>query len=71
MLGFGGRIIDSNKKIAKYINSPESKIYNKSKILYGIYESKQFIVKDDNCLLVEGYMDVIQLHENCIKNVLA
>ena len=71
VLGFGGRIIDSNKKIAKYINSPESKIYNKSKILYGIYESKQFIVKDDNCLLVEGYMDVIQLHENGIKNVLA
>ncbi len=71
VLGFGGRIIDSNKKIAKYINSPESKIYNKSKTLYGIYESKQFIVKDDMCLLVEGYMDVIQLHENGIKNVLA
>ena len=71
VLGVGGRIIDSNKKIAKYINSPESKIYNKSKILYGIYESKQFIVKNDNCLLVEGYMDVIQLHEHGIKNVLA
>ena len=71
VLGFGGRILDSNRKIAKYINSPESKIYNKSKILYGIYESKQFIVKDDNCLLVEGYMDVIQLHEHGIKNVLA
>ena len=71
VLGFGGRITDSNKKIAKYINSPESKIYNKSKILYGIYESKQFIVKDDTCLLVEGYMDVIQLHEHGIKNVLA
>ena len=71
VIGFGGRIIDSNKKIAKYINSPESKIYNKSKILYGIYESKQFIVKNDNCLLVEGYMDVIQLHEHGIKNVLA
>ena len=71
VLGFGGRIIDSNKKIAKYINYPESKIYNKSKILYGIYESKQFIVKDDTCLLVEGYMDVIQLHEHGIKNVLA
>tara|TARA_Y200000002_G_scaffold105966_1_gene86485 strand:+ start:3541 stop:5472 length:1932 start_codon:yes stop_codon:yes gene_type:complete len=71
VLGFGGRIIDSNKKIAKYINSPESKIYNKSKTLYGIYESKQFIVKDDMCLLVEGYMDVIQLHEHGIKNVVA
>tara|TARA_B100000575_G_scaffold153394_1_gene122380 strand:- start:16299 stop:18227 length:1929 start_codon:yes stop_codon:yes gene_type:complete len=71
ILGFGGRITDSSKKIAKYINSPESKIYNKSKILYGIYESKQFIVKDDLCLLVEGYMDVVQLHQNGIKNVLA
>mgnify|MGYP001188557605 CR=1 FL=1 len=71
VLGFGGRTLDSNKKIAKYINSPESKIYNKSKILFGIYESKQFIVKDDHCLLVEGYMDVIQLHQNGIKNVLA
>ena len=71
VLGFGGRIIESNKKIAKYINSPESKIYNKSKVLYGIYESKQFIVKDDACLLVEGYMDVIQMHEHGIKNVLA
>tara|TARA_B100000989_G_scaffold160889_1_gene120125 strand:+ start:5236 stop:7161 length:1926 start_codon:yes stop_codon:yes gene_type:complete len=71
VLGFGGRITSSNKNIAKYINSPESKIYNKSKSLYGIYESKQFIVKDDLCLLVEGYMDVIQLHENNIKNVVA
>ena len=71
ILGFGGRIINSNKKIAKYINSPESKIYNKSKTLYGIYESKQFIVKDDVCYLVEGYMDVVQLHEHGIKNVLA
>ena len=71
ILGFGGRIIDSNKKIAKYINSPESKIYNKSKTLYGIYESKQFIVKDDICFLVEGYMDVVQLHQHGIKNVLA
>ena len=71
VIGFGGRIIDSNKKIAKYINSPESKIYNKSKTLYGIYESKQFIVKNDLCFLVEGYMDVVQLHEHGIKNVLA
>ena len=71
IVGFGGRIVDSTKKIAKYINSPESKIYNKSKTLYGVYESKQFIVRDDVCLLVEGYMDVIQLHEHGIKNVLA
>ena len=71
IVGFGGRIVDSTKKIAKYINSPESKIYNKSKTLYGIFESKQFIVRNDVCLLVEGYMDVIQLHEHGIKNVLA
>ena len=71
IVGFGGRIVDSTKKIAKYINSPKSKIYNKSKTLYGIYESKQFIVRDDVCLLVEGYMDVIQLHEHGIKNALA
>ena len=71
VLGFGGRTIKSSKKIAKYINSPESEIYNKSKILYGIYESRQSIVKDDLCLLVEGYMDVLQFYENGIKNVLA
>ena len=70
-MAFGGRIIDTKNKYAKYINSPESKIYNKSKTLYGIYESKQFIVKNDVCFLVEGYMDVVQLHEHGIKNVLA
>ena len=61
----------SSQKIAKYINSPESEVYNKSKVLYGIYESRQSIVKDDLCLLVEGYMDVLQFHQNGIKNVLA
>ncbi len=71
VLGFGGRTTISSKKTAKYINSPESEIYNKSKILYGIYESRQSIVKDDLCILVEGYMDVLQFHENGIKNVLA
>ena len=71
VLGFGGRTMKSSQKLAKYINSPESEIYNKSKILYGIYESRQSIVKDDLCLLVEGYMDVLQFHENGIKNVLA
>jgi len=71
VLGFGGRTMKSSNKIAKYINSPESDIYNKSKTLYGIYESRQSIVKNDLCLLVEGYMDVLQFHENGIKNVLA
>ena len=71
VLGFGGRIMKSSQKIAKYINSPESEVYNKSKVLYGIYESRQSIVKDDLCLLVEGYMDVLQFHQNGIKNVLS
>ena len=71
ILGFGGRILGSSKNIAKYINSPESLIYKKSKVLYGIYESKQSIVKNDNCFLVEGYTDVIKMHQCGISNVVA
>jgi len=71
ILGFGGRILGSSKSIAKYINSPESLIYQKSKILYGIFESKQSIVKNDNCFLVEGYTDVIKMHQCGISNVVA
>ena len=71
ILGFGGRILGSSKNIAKYINSPESLIYQKSKILYGIYEGKQSIVKNDNCFLVEGYTDVIKMHQCGITNVVA
>ena len=71
VLGFGGRTLKSSKNIAKYINSPESLIYYKSKVLYGIFQGKQTIVKEDNCFLVEGYTDVIKLHQKGIKNVVA
>ena len=71
VLGFGGRILASNKNAAKYLNSPESDIYHKSKVLYGIYYAKQSIAKEDNCFLVEGYTDVIQFHQKGIKNVVS
>lgn len=71
VLGFGGRILGNDKKTAKYLNSPESDIYHKSKVLYGIYHAKQAIAKEDNCYLVEGYTDVIQLHQAGIENVVA
>ncbi len=71
VLGFGGRILKSNDKAAKYLNSPESPIYHKSHILYGIYHSKQAIIREDNCYLVEGYTDVISFHQNSIQNVVA
>ncbi|MDC0378125.1 MAG: DNA primase [Flavobacteriaceae bacterium] len=71
ILGFGGRILNNQLKTAKYLNSPESLIYNKSKILYGIFFAKQDIAKLDNCFIVEGYTDVIQLHQKGIKNVVS
>lgn len=71
VLGFGGRILDNSKKAAKYLNSPESEIYHKSKVLYGIYHAKQAIAKEDNCYLVEGYTDVIQFHQSGIGNVVS
>ena len=71
VLGFGGRILTNDKKAAKYLNSPESDIYHKSKVLYGIYHAKQSIAKEDNCYLVEGYTDVIQFHQRGIHNVVA
>tara|TARA_Y100000815_G_scaffold92715_1_gene81834 strand:- start:66370 stop:68385 length:2016 start_codon:yes stop_codon:yes gene_type:complete len=71
VLGFGGRILGNDKKVAKYLNSPESDIYHKSKVLYGIYHAKQAIAKQDNCYLVEGYTDVIQMHQAGIENVVA
>ena len=70
-LGFGGRILTNDKKAAKYLNSPESDIYHKSKVLYGIYHAKQAIAKQNNCFLVEGYTDVIQFHQSGIENVVA
>ena len=71
VLGFGGRILSNDKKAAKYLNSPESEIYHKSKVLYGIFHAKQTIAKQDNCFLVEGYTDVIQMHQAGIENVVA
>jgi DNA primase len=71
VLGFGGRILTNDKKTAKYLNSPESDIYHKSKILYGIFYAKQHIAKEDNCYLVEGYTDMIQMYQKGIKNVVA
>jgi DNA primase len=71
ILGFGGRILTNDKKAAKYVNSPESDIYHKSKILYGIFQAKKDIAKEDNCFLVEGYTDVISFHQSGIENVVA
>jgi DNA primase len=71
VLGFGGRILTNDKKAAKYLNSPESEIYHKSKVLYGIFQAKQAIAKQDNCFLVEGYTDVIQFNQSGIENVVA
>ncbi len=71
VLGFGGRILTNDKKTAKYLNSPESDIYHKSKVLYGIYHAKQSIAKEDNCYLVEGYTDVIQFNQTGVKNVVS
>ena len=70
-LGFGARILNNQLKTAKYLNSPESLIYNKSKILYGIFYAKQEIAKLDNCFIVEGYTDVIQLHQKGVMNVVS
>jgi len=69
--GFGGRILTGDKNVAKYLNSPESEIYNKSKSLYGIYFAKNALISKNNCFLVEGYTDVISLHQCGIENVVA
>ncbi|WP_114821218.1 DNA primase [Chryseobacterium sp. KLBC 52] len=71
VLGFGARILKNNVKTAKYLNSPETEIYHKSNVLYGLNQSKQAISRKNACLLVEGYMDVISLHMSGIENVVA
>jgi DNA primase len=71
VLGFGGRILSNDKSKAKYLNSPESEIYEKSKTLYGIFFAKNAISRNDQCLLVEGYTDVISMHQAGIENVVA
>lgn len=71
VLGFGGRILKNNVKAAKYLNSPENPIYHKSKVLYGLYQAKQEIVKKDEAFLVEGYTDVLSFHQNGVHNVVS
>lgn len=71
VIGFGGRILTSDKKLAKYINSPQTDIYDKSKTLYGLFQAKKMIIQEDNCFLVEGYTDVISMHQSGIENVVA
>ena len=71
IIGFGARTLRTDKKVAKYFNSPETEIYNKSQVLYGLYQGKNEIIKNDCCFLVEGYTDVISLHHNNIKNTVA
>lgn len=71
VLGFGARILKKNEKAPKYINSPENELYNKSRILYGMYQSRQAISKQDECFLVEGYTDVISLHQGGVENVVS
>jgi DNA primase len=71
ILGFGARLLKSNDRAPKYINTPENEIYLKSKILYGLYQSRQSISKKDECYLVEGYTDVISLHQGGVENVVA
>ncbi len=70
-IGFGARLLQTNKKAAKYLNSPETDIYHKSDVLYGLYLSKRSLIQQDNCFLVEGYTDVISLHQKGIENVVA
>lgn len=71
VLGFGGRVMQKDAKTAKYLNSPENPIYNKSKILFGLYHAKQAIVKQDEAYLVEGYTDVLSFFQNGVENVVA
>ncbi|WP_010662202.1 DNA primase [Marinilabilia salmonicolor] len=71
VIGFGGRVLRTDAKTAKYLNSPESEIYHKSKVLYGMYQARQEIARQDRCILVEGYTDVLSFHQAGISNVVA
>ena len=71
VIGFGGRTLSADKKVAKYLNSPESDIYHKSRVLYGLNLAKKSIISQDRCFLVEGYTDVISLHQNGVENVVS
>ncbi len=71
VLGFGGRILKADPKAAKYVNTPETEVYHKSRIVYGIFQARQAIIKEDRCYLVEGYTDVLSMHEAGVENVVA
>ncbi len=71
IVGFGGRTLRTDKAVAKYLNSPESTIYHKSDLLYGLFQAKNDISREDACILVEGYTDVLQMHQAGVKNVVA
>ncbi|MFI3298880.1 MAG: DNA primase [Rikenellaceae bacterium] len=71
VIGFGGRTMSTDKKTAKYLNSPQSEVYDKSHTLYGIFQAKKAITQGDKCILVEGYTDVMQMHQSGIENVVA
>lgn len=71
VIAFGGRTLSQDKTVAKYLNSPESEIYHKSRVLYGIFQAKRSIIQEDKCYLVEGYTDVTSLHQSGIENVVA
>jgi len=71
VIGFGGRILRNDKKTAKYLNSPESEIYHKSQVLFGLNLAKKAIIEKDNCILVEGYTDVISMHQSGVENVIS
>ncbi len=71
VIGFGGRTLKQEKKTAKYLNSPESEIYHKSRVLYGLHQAKNALVKNDCCYLVEGYTDVISMHQAGVENVVS
>ena len=70
-MAFGARTLRKDKNVAKYVNSPESVIYKKSREVYGLYQAKQAIGRKDKCILVEGYMDVISMHQAGVENVVA
>lgn len=71
VIAFGGRVMKTDKKTAKYLNSPESEIYHKSNVLYGIFQAKKTIIQENKCYLVEGYTDVISMHQAGVENVVA
>ncbi len=71
VIAFGGRVMQERENVGKYLNSPESELYHKSDVVYGIYQAKDEMRSKNHCFLVEGYADVISMHQAGIKNVIA